>query len=44
MQATTPLQPLLGTLNLLDADDAGCCSGGVCAYPGSDAQKASKPE
>lgn len=31
------LQPLLGTLNLLDGDAAGYCSDGVCHIP---AQKA----
>jgi hypothetical protein len=27
------LQPLPGTLNLLDTDAAGCCGGGACHIP-----------
>ncbi|HZU94724.1 hypothetical protein D3C73_1466130 [compost metagenome] len=38
--AAEGLQPLLGTLNLLDGEAAGYCSGGVCHYPLPSVEKA----
>jgi hypothetical protein len=32
-EAPSGLQPLPGTLNLLDEGSAGYCSGGVCHFP-----------